>query len=563
MLKSIEISNFIFIKHIKINLTSGFNVITGETGAGKSIFLNALGLTLGEKIPADIIRHGSDYAKVTSTFFIGNRPKLIKKITTLGLEIENNYLVLTRAINQKGKSKCFVKDQQVNLTTLKKVAKNLIDMHSQHQNLNLLKSWFYISYLDRYLGIEDQLRSYRKNYLAFLNLQKELTAFLKEESKLQEEKEFLEFTIKELKDKIISEKDYDILKNQLTSLEEEYEKNKTLQELTWKLKDQIIPGIESINYRLENQAPISDDESQNLIKKNLKIIDYFEQMRNLLQSEGTRGSKNYQEAINSLNKKLAYAENLKRKYGVGLDQLDKKLENAEDKIARLNEFSEKKKKIIQAKKSQLTTLVKEGISLHLARKKGVEKLVADIEKEISVMGMENSKVDFLFARDNLSFEENEIIEEHLNENGFDELDLVYAAAKESKFKPLKEIASGGEMSRIMLSLKVLLSKKLPNNTIIFDEIDSGIGGETALKVGEKIKSLSQDKQVLIITHLPQIAKFAHSHFKVEKIRGEKTEVKILALQEEEIIQEISRMLGSSTSKTSLKLAREYKEKNNV
>ncbi len=556
MLRTITIKNFIFIKQVKLDLIPGFNVITGETGAGKSIFLNALGLTLGERIATDIIRQGESQAEVTSVFEIPRESKITRKLAKINLTLDSNELVLKRIINLKGKSKCYIANNLVTLNELKSVAKTLIDIHSQHQNLNLLKPSFYISYLDRYLGNEENLLDYRKMHFEFLKLERELATFFEQKKSLNEEKEFLKFTIKELSGRVITEEDYERLKSELLHLEKKQRNTQLLSEIEWKIRDQILPGLSEVTHLL-SKVDLNDEKvNENYLNKNAKVEDYLQHLRNFLNSKNERTD--YREKINELNTKLSELEGLKRKYEVNLDQLDEKLQSAQSKINQLEDLIEQEKKITEEKKKLLHQLVKKALTLHVSRKKGFPALMEAIEREISEMGMESSRVNFAFGKESLSFEATDQLEEHLNENGFDTLDLEYSASRESKWKPLKAIASGGEISRIMLALKVILTKKLPNNTIIFDEIDSGIGGETALKVGEKIKNLAADKQVLIITHLPQIAKFADAHYKVEKMHTDQTEVKIYPLKDQEIIQEISRMLGKTTSEASLRLAEEYK-----
>ncbi len=566
MLVSIEIENFIFIKHTKIYLSPGFNVITGETGAGKSIFLSALAITLGEKVSPDIIKPGESEAEVESIFDLSGRPRLLEKLkkilTSNGVKDTSNLnplkVSIKRIIQSNKKSKSLICDHPIPIKDLKKFAKNLIDIHSQHQNLNLLSPSFYISYLDRFLGLEESLSKYRESYEIFLSKKKLLNDQEKEFSQLKDEKGYLEFMVEELKGKTMSEADYEKAKKKLKEYEIEEKNQAQINDSLWQIKDALKPVITDINEKLKKITLTETDDKKraDFLVKNLKVMHYFSSLEDFLQSK--KKLIPYQEKINELNNELSELERLKRKYQVSLNQLSDKLNSAQEKINNLKLMQETINNSKSELKRILLTCTEKALQLHLARKKGLPGLEKKILDELKLLEMGNSKIAFVFEKEQLAFEKEDKPEDFLNVNGFDKIDFHYGASLESRLKPLKDIASGGEISRIMLSLKSILSKKFVSNTMVFDEIDSGIGGETAIKIGEKIKKLAEDKQIIIITHLPQIAKFADEHFKVEKINLEKTMVRVRKLNQEETIKEISRMLGDSQSEASLTLAKEYK-----
>ncbi len=554
MLNQIAIYNFIFIEEEVIQLSKGLNVISGETGAGKSIFLGALNTTLGERISIDFIQPGKNFLKVISTFDLKPLSNIKQKVEKLlKIKIKNHQLSLRREMNREGKSKCFINDHLTNIKTLKQIAYNLIDIHAQHQNQRLFNINAHIELYDKFLNLDNLNKIFQKNYQDYKLINYQIEAIQKKEKKIQEEKELLLFNIKELEGNLISEEEYNSFKDQLKKLEQKENFDQILQENYFVLKNEILPKL----YKQKNSIEAlntSNEKLKNLKTQYLQAIDLLEEIENQEEKKFSHTLDNQSLSIDQLNNKLAKAESLRRKYALSLLELQKKLEESKKKLLFLEDSHIEKEKFEKEKiklENEVFSLAQE---LHKRRKNGKDTFEKKIQEEISFLGMTTSKL----AIDLNSHEANEP-KPILNENGIDYIEFLYQAAPEAPFRRLKEIASGGEISRIMLSLKSLLNEKEDIPVMIFDEIDAGIGGATALHIGNKLSNISHYRQVLVITHLAQIAKFANTHFKIsKKTENNKTNTNINILDENQKIIEIARMLtGKEFDEKSKQMAQDF------
>ncbi len=552
MLKQLIIKNFIFINDASLKFSPSFNVITGETGAGKSILLNALGITLGNKIDLNLIGPSKNKIEVTSIFDIHKNTMIKKKYSHLGIG-EEEEIILKREISKDGKSRCLINGQPTNLSLLKEISEKLIDIHSQHQNQHLFNSDYHLFFFDQTLNLKEELTHYKKCFFQLKELRKLFNEVDIEEAQLKEEKEFILYSMKEFEGKFLNEKEYSELKNRLKEVETSEKNYHTLTEFKESI-DKTVAGMEKASSTL---LKLSLSETLKIKSKELlSLIDQIQELgETILQNYDYQYNHNYLYEIDQLNQKLSGTEKLLRKYNTNHSTLINKYESLKTKLNRLENAEYEKKKILTNLKQVEIQCWEAALMLHRIRQDGIKSFEDSINKEIKDLEIKNA--NFLVAltpelKDSISHDS---WIEYFNDRGLNKLEFLYSPGKGIDAKPLKKIASGGELSRIMLAIKHLLNQSLPNETIIFDEIDTGVGGIAAVKIGKKIKEISNTKQVIVVTHLPQIAKFANRHFRIEKITNTtgKSQTKINLLDKKELLTEFTRMMGKEASAENLKL----------
>ena len=570
MLKQILIHNFVFIEKAVIDLEAGLNIITGETGAGKSIFLGALNATLGEKLSTDYIHPQKNSLQVITTFAIDKHRKVKNILTdTLNIVLTDNLLHLKREITKEGKSRCFINDKLTNVQTLKKIASMLIDMHGQNENQHLFNAKYHLNFYDRFLNLEGLHVEFSQQYRRYIDLQNQIKALQAKQIQIQKEREFLLFTVKELKDGLISEEEYNALSDKLKRLENQGAVENILASgeiLIEQTLTQIYAYQSDVN---KSTSASASDPIKILGEKINALLDAMENVKSHLQ-EHYSSSSGHGEAlsIDDLNQKLASAERLRKKYGKSLSQLDDSLKQTQDKLQFLEDAHLELHEITQQKNSLEKKVIALATELHHKRKDGRSFFEKKIGEEIQLLGMKGGAISIELS----SYEEERSLEmedatsqdKHkatatLSANGFDKAEFLYLPAPNATYKHLKNIASGGEISRIMLSLKSLLHEKYDIPVLVFDEIDVGIGGATALNVGDKLAKLSCSKQVVVITHLPQIAKYANKHFRIiKKLEDQQTTTYIQTLNQHQRVIEIARMLtGNERTPENLDMAKKF------
>lgn len=560
MILQITIQNFIFIENAVLNFHPGLNIVTGETGAGKSIFLGALSVTLGETLKADLIQPGKTFLKVTSVFDISKNKEILPTLAELGVAAEDNQLSIRREIDLEGKSRCYVNDQITRVSVLKQIGTLLIDLHGQQDNQFLFQSQKHATFYDRFLGIENSADGYRKAYAELADLVAEGKRLAAEEEAVKKEKDFLDFTIRELKDKLVSEEEYETLKNKVRSQVAKEKSNRILSQTDEALSE-LVPladKVRSLFVELSKQ----DEVYQPGLEKMNASRELLEEVRDLVADH--LGDDTGAESIDDIQDRLAKTESLKKKYGLTIEGLREKLRGAEDKLDFLENVSFERGKLEKATLAAAQKVKTLSEKLREDRKKGLPAFEKAVGGELEFLGMKGARISLgmtpLASGQALPGSEPPV---YLNESGLDQVEFVYSPTRETALKKLKDIASGGEISRIMLSFKKVLGKSIPAHTMVFDEIDTGIGGATALNVGKKIKEIAGDRQLIVITHLPQIAKFADGHFRVlRRIEDAgRTHTRISELSGEERVAEIARMLsGSAEGTKDLAFAKEFMEK---
>lgn len=547
MLTFLLIKDYALIKSLEINFGTGLNIITGETGAGKSIIIDAMNLLLGERASVELIRKGADKSIIEGAFDISGNKKVKSLLLANNLELHQT-LTVRRELYQKGNNRCFVNDSMVPLSLLKEFGNILVDLHGQHEHQSLLRSDTHIDYLDEFCNNEKLLEEYFNQYKLLQRKIEELNSLHKNMENIRLRKDFVSFQINEISAVNPQPNEDEQITKELSLLESS---EKRL-ELAAQLADLLYDAEDSARDKLSKAKLISEELSG--IDSALKVI--AEELGNALTSvkESANSVRSYSasieidpEKLNEMRKRLSDIQLLKKKYGMSLSSLLDLYSKLNDEL-RLSENFEDDVTARKIEIEQIRKLAGEKAKLLTsARKKGAAKLEKSVLATLSELGIQNSvfKVeitgrkdggaDFIIVgNDNFGY----------TSKGIDDVEFYLSTNPGEDIKPLAKVASGGEVSRIMLALKTALAmnEKLP--LLIFDEIDSGISGRIAQKVGAALKRLASSHQIISISHLPQIAAFREHHFLVEKMEDENRAVSsIRKLNEEDSIVEIAKLMG--------------------
>ena len=506
MLKYLDIRNFVLIDKVKINFENGFNVLTGETGAGKSIIISALELITGEKGSTRMVGLNGDRLTVIGTFFLQSSLNIVKnKLKEWNIEITGNELNIKREITKDGKSRSFINNIGVRVAELKELGDLIVDIHGQHEHQSLFNAANHINFYDAYLNIEDKLQVYRDNYNKLIKLIKQYNEISQNKNTILKEKSFLEYAIEEIEKANLKYNEDEEIKNDIAMMSNAENIASALSVIN---KD--IFGSESGAYlkltrSINTLQSISqyDDRLSDLASQIEAISLNLEDIKTVF-SEIRAKAKFDPEELQALNERLFFINTLKKKYGNNIKEIINYAKEAKEKLESLN-FSEedilKLKEEIENIRAKTSILAKEISDIRKSKK---EVFINAIEKEMCDLGMTSTKFDVEITYD--EDDEDGILNIDgtnlkANSNGVDNIEFIIAPNKQAMFQPLRKIASGGEISRIMLSLKSVLSSGDYCETCVFDEIDVGVGGRIAEVIGEKIAALSKQKQILSITHL--------------------------------------------------------------
>ena len=540
MLKNLSIKNYLLIDDLSVSFNNGFTVITGETGAGKSILVGGISLILGKRADLSVNRDKSKKCIIEGVFDIGSFDlKSIFDENELDYDTET---ILRREISSSGKSRAFINDSPVNLSQLSLIGTKIIDIHSQHQNIEVLNSEFQFELLDLISNNEDNLLKYKNLYKDYRAKSKELNNLIDKKQNLIQTIDYNKFILDEIDNANILDEDIDELENMQNSLSNFEETSRELNQSSQIISDDEV-GLITLLLKLKNSIDKISNNSQkfNLISQRISSIkidleDISEEINNFLDSLEQNPEK-----LNTIINKIDIINNLFRKHSINSikelsifrDNLALKVhttENIDNEIQFLQTVCED----LNLRLNNIAT------QIHKKRKSVINDLTNEIENVLYELGMVNSKFKIsLFKTENFY------------SNGMDTIDFEFLANKGYEFKKIKDAASGGEMSRIMLSIKSIMAKykKLPS--IIFDEIDTGVSGEISKKMGKIMKELGSRIQTFSITHLPQIAAMGESHFLIYKndIDGY-TKTMISRLNDNERIVEIAKMLEGNNASES-------------
>ena len=561
MLRELRVKNFAIIDFLNIEFSPGLIIFTGETGAGKSIIIEALSLTLGSRVSPDDIRSGEEKGYVEALFDVSKEPFLKKRLKELGLEIENGELIFKRIFSSSAKSKSYINNHLVTQNLLTEAGKRLVDIHGQHQHQTLLHPENHIDIIDSYgklLGKRDKLAD---GYHEYLGLKKELSDLKRKSRERLQREDLIRFQIKEIDEAGINSGEDAKLKeekNILAHSEKLFEGSKECYNLLYAEEGSVIERLGRIINNLQKMAEI-DKSLKDLLKDGENSLVQLEELSTVLR-DYEKSLEFNPERLEEIDDRLALLNSLKRKYGSTIEEilehrksLDKELSSMAHTDQRIEEIKERLGNLEDKLRTKALELSKE-------RRTFAKKIEQEVKKELKELSMNTVgfRVSFSQEKDEEGFIEWEKEKVRLFENGIDSIEFLFSPNVGEELRPLSKIASGGELSRIMLALKGILSRDDNIPIMIFDEVDSGIGGKIAEIVGAKLKKVSRGHQVFCITHLPQIASQGNHHFKVEKeVQNKRTVARIAELGKKEKIEEIARMSGGKEiTETTRKYARE-------
>lgn len=536
MLKSLHISNYALIDVIDINFSSGFNVITGETGAGKSIILGALSLILGGRADTKVLRNTSKKAIVEAIFDISKYQNIKQILDENELDDEGDELSLRREITLQGRSRAFVNDTPVTLDVLKEIALQLVDIHSQHQNLLLASSEYQLKIIDALADNKSRLAEYTVKYNAYRKAMKQYLVLRKQIEQSKTNQEFMRFQLQQLEDANLYPGMLEELEHQRDLLANATEIKSGLGQIISRLSESqtaILPQIKDITAIVSDLGDVVDDSQDVLSRLNnvkIELQDIAETYINFDRNLNADPA-----LLENTENQLAELYDLLRRHGA--NSVERLIEIANDYKKQLAEvdnaddlLKELQHKIVKAKNEamQIAKQISE------ARKEQALKFASLLREKAMPLGMNNLNVKI------------EVSPSDLSPTGIDTIEFLFAFNKNQTPLPIRNSASGGEISRIMLSVKAIVADKMQLPSIIFDEVDTGVSGEIAHRMGTMMQQIAQNIQVITITHLPQVAAKGVSHYKVFKKDSEtETNTCITQLTPEQRIDEIALMLSGS------------------
>ncbi len=563
MLKTLLIKDYALIENIQVEFGKGLNIITGETGAGKSILIDAMGLLLGERASTEVVRKGSEKSIVEGIFDIEGNKKVQNLLATNEIEFKDE-LIVRREVSLKGTNRCFLNDTPVTLNLIKEIGDLLVDLHGQHEHQSLLKVETHIEMLDEVANHYENIESYQTKFSKLNNLLIELKELLKKENEIKEKKDLYEFQIKEI-DEISPEPDEDLkLENDLKILENSEKLLTSASEIygsIYENEDSILDRISEIKNKLNELSKI-DQSFLEKVNESESIIAILNDISTFVRTYKDRIDLD-PESVERSRIRLGSLNLLKKKYGGSLksviehrEKIGREFELAENFSGKISELNRE----IESTRKECGILAKK---ISANRKSISKKVKKEVEESLKNLGIADANFDVRIENQSTdSLDENYIIVDNkkfkCDQYGYDKVEFFISTNIGEDTKPLVKVASGGEVSRIMLALKSILAKsdKLP--ILIFDEIDTGVSGRIAQKVGHALKSLASIHQIIAITHLPQIAGLSDYHFAVEKRKtGDRVVSFIRMLKNEERVNEVAKLIsGEKITEAALNGAKE-------
>ena len=553
MLEHLHIKNVALIKESEISFGEGLNILTGETGAGKSMVIDSLQFALGGRAGKDFLRHGEKMASVEALFAVQSE-SLQEKLEENGIEPEEDGSVLiTRTLSETGKSVCRVNGSTVTVSMLKEFAEDLIDIYGQHEHQSLLNPSRHIRLLDRFCGagFGEAMEEYKASFQALKEIDRQLEALMGDESQREQRMDILSFQKEEIEAaslKLGEEEELLEQKKRLGSMEKLMRLTGEGLALLYDGNDRMPSACDQLGDALSKlqEAAEIDPALTSFADALADAYAAVEDTARELKREAEK-QENDPETLEEIEERLQIIYKLKRKYGGTVEAVLAFYDKVAEELDFLANSNEKVAELTAAKEKEQKKLTAYAETLTARRKDTAEQVAEQIEKALQDMEMKG-------ARFHIQIDE----KADWTADGKDKVEFLISANAGESLKPLAKIASGGEMSRVMLALKTVLVDADEIGTFIFDEIDTGVSGRTARKVGEKMRFLGKKRQILCITHLPQIAAMADSHFLIEKeSQGTETTTKVTPLSEEGSVGEVARLMGGSdVTETTLAAARE-------
>ena len=536
MISTLHIKNIGIIDEIMIDFSKGFNILTGETGAGKTLIIGALGIVAGGRFSKEMIRKGENHSFVEVSIYLPNHPKAV-----------DGNIIISREIFENGRNTCKINGRLVTVNELKEFMNNIINIHGQNDNQNLLNKENHIKYLDKFLGKEflSKKNEYTELYNKYVDINRKLKENYGDEKEKQRMLDLLNYQVNEIKNASLKINEDEELEEQRNLIINAEKISKSLNEADMQINENALNSISIAIKKLEKIEDINIKYQKTLssLKSNYYDLQEIAIDLNHYNSDTSFEEKERDELENRIDE----INDLKRKYGNTIEEILNYKNEVEEEIDKIENLEEKNKELKTELTKVTVELEKRAIELHETRQKYGIELETKINSELADLEMPNAK--FKVNIENTNF----------NKDGTDEIEFLITTNKGEDFKPLIKTASGGEMSRIMLAIKTVLSDVDEVPILIFDEIDTGISGKAGNAVGEKLKTISKNHQVIIVTHLASIAAKGDSNYYIYKeVEGDNTKTRIKNLNEQEVIEEIARIASGIVSEISLKHAMELR-----
>lgn len=558
MLLELKVNHFAIINNVHIQFEPGFNILSGETGAGKTVLIKSLALLMGAKAQSDSVRTGYKEAIIEGFFDLGHRPDVIEQLNDMGISVDEDLLSVRRVVNAQGKSRVYLNGSLSALNGLKEViaplievaGRNapLIELTGQHENKHLQSKAYHLELLDQYCGTTVEKQAFKELLQELGELKNELSELQKTERDREQQVDFLRFQKEEIELLKIQPGEEENIKNQMYRLKNISKLQGFLDQVENTLYNDDDSALSRVNKILSQSREFCDVDSEldkkfeNLQSAYALIEDFTYELRDYKDNLDIDPQQ-----LNILEEQYSYFKKLQKKYGQtveeiyqALDEVSKELFKLENSETHLKDLKQQ----IQLKEKQCWKLAD---SLHKKRAEGSLLLVKTVNDELKDLNMKGLK--FLVSMEK---------DQELNMSGCTQAEFMIKVAKNDQPKALTKYASGGELSRILLALKCVLGKSEHPRTYLFDEVDTGVSGETAEKVGKKLYQISSGQQVICVTHLPQVACYADSHYLIEKVtKSGSATTQIKKLPKNDRVQEIARLIsGEKITKTSLEHAKE-------
>ena len=540
MLTQLTINNFAIVRQLEIELAKGMSVITGETGAGKSIAIDALGLCLGQRIETSMVREGQERAEICATFFIEPTNPAYQWLQEQELQDPDNPsdCILRRVINADGRSKAFINSTPVSASQLKEIGQYLIHINGQHASQLLLKNDYQLQLVDTFAHHNDLLAQMREDYRAWKNLQTQVKNFQQKVAENEAKKQLLQYQVEELDEFALRPNEYLELEEDQRRLSNSEQLTQLSQSALQLLSENETVSIDSMLYRATQYINELSELDPRYVSVQTMLNDALIQVQEATSEVQHLASHIEQDPmlLQEIEQRLGQALQLARKHNVKPEELVEWHQKLKAELTALLDFSESEERLILEEKAAFEKMQHTSKQLHESRCQAAGKLAQQVTHSIKGLGMENAEF-FIEVNSDLT---------KVAANGADNIVFTLRSNLGQQAQPLAKVASGGELSRISLAIQVLTSDQSAIPTLIFDEVDVGISGKTASVVGKLLRQLGDKCQVLCVTHLPQVACHGHHQFNVEKFTvDDKTETKMTALSQEERVPALARLLGGS------------------
>ncbi|MCE5639047.1 DNA repair protein RecN [Staphylococcus pseudintermedius] len=539
MLQSLSIKQFAIIDTLDIQFLDGLTVLSGETGAGKSIIIDAIGQLIGMRASSEFVRHGEKKAIIEGIFDIDDAKDAIRQLETLGIDINEDFLIVKREIFSSGKSICRINNQTVTLQDLRQVMQSLLDIHGQHETQSLLKQKYHVELLDRYADGEyiKELQQYAQSYEQHQEKIKELEALESADQALLQRLDLMKFQYDELKEAQLKEGEIEQLEIDIKRIQNSENLSLALNAAYVTLTDEhaITDRLYTLSSELQNVNQILPETFEKLKEEVDQFYYTLEDAKHQIYEEinQTEFDEQY---LNELESRMNLLNNLKRKYGKDISDLMIYQEKIADEINKIENYEESTSKLREEIQQLSQQVQEDGEKLTKARRIVARQLRDRIVNEIQYLQMKDANLEISFKP-----------YETPQKDGLERIEFLISPNKGEPLKSLNKIASGGELSRIMLALKSIFVRAHGQTAILFDEVDSGVSGQAAQKMAEKMKDIASVIQVICISHLPQVASMSDHHLYISKHeKDDRTTTTVRELTGDARIDEIARMISGAT-----------------